>query len=183
MKYLTDGNGNLLKSVHFLGLMGNEKFEALGKCKVAVPNPTGVSECLPLTTMEMQLMGCGITTIFHQAYLDTICNKQWLYHRCRQLASYIVNRINAPRDNYDELYSFISSRFGIESNLVRWENTLLTLNENLKLESYSENHYQMKPLKNFILKLKCRFPLLGNIVLVRNFYHVWQHRVTKSNEW
>lgn len=183
MKYLTDGNGNLLKSVHFLGLMGNEKFEALGKCKVAVPNPTGVSECLPLTTMEMQLMGCGITTIFHQAYLDTICNKQWLYHRCRQLASYIVNRINAPRDNYDELYSFISSRFGIESNLVRWENTLLTLNENLKLESYSENHYQMKPLKDFILKLKCRFPLLSNIVLVRNFYHVWQHRVTKSNEW
>ena len=183
MQYLTDENGNVLDSVHFLGLLGNEKFEVLGKCKVAVPNPTGDSECLPLTTMEMQLMGCGITTIFHQAYLDTVCNKQWLYYRCRQLASFIVERINSPRDNYDKLYSFISTRFGIDNNLRRWEETLLSLNEPMRVEGYSSNPYQMKGLKNFLLKVKCNFPMLGKMVLMRNVYRAWQHKISKNNEW
>lgn len=183
MQYLTDENGKVLDSVHFLGLLGNEKFEVLGKCKVAVPNPTGDSECLPLTTMEMQLMGCGITTIFHQAYLDTVCNRQWLYHRCRQLAAFIVERINSPRDNYDKLYSFISTRFGIDNNLRRWEETLLSLNEPMRVEDYSSNPYQMKGLKNFLLKVKCNIPMLGKMVLMRNIYRAWQHRVTKNNEW
>lgn len=183
MKYLIDENGKVLDSVHFLGLLGNEKYEVLGKCKVAVPNPTGDSECLPLTTMEMQLMGCGITTIFHQAYLDTVCNKQWLYHRCRQLASYIVERMNAPREDYDDLYSFVSLRFCVDNNLRRWEETLLSLNEPMQIEDCSSNSYQMKGLKDIILKVKCHIPLLSKIVLVRNVYRAWQHRVTKNNEW
>ena len=183
MQYLTDNEKNVLPSVHFLGLLGKEKFDVLGKCKVAVPNPTGDSECLPLTTMEMQLMGCGITTIWHQAYLDTVYNKKWLYRRCRQLSAYIVERIKAPRDNYKELYSFISSQFGIKKNLARWEKTLLNLDTPFDIEPVSCNSYQMKPLKNAILHLKMALPFLKGIVLVRNVYRAWQHRVSKNNEW
>lgn len=183
MQYLTDSDGNVLSSVHFLGLLGKEKFDALGKCKVAVPNPTGDSECLPLTTMEMQLMGCGITTIWHQAYLDTVYNKKWLYKRCRQLATYIVGRMKAPRDNYDELYAFISSQFGIDKNLARWEKLLTQLDMPFEIESLSNNQYQMKQLKNALLHLKQKFPFLSEVVLVRNLYRAWQHRVSKNNEW
>lgn len=183
MQYLTDNEKNVLPSVHFLGLLGKEKFDVLGKCKVAVPNPTGDSECLPLTTMEMQLMGCGITTIWHQAYLDTVYNKKWLYRRCRQLSAYIVERMKAPRDNYKELYSFISSQFGIKKNLARWEKTLLNLDTPFDIEPVSCNSYQMKPLKNALLHLKMALPFLKGIVLVRNIYRAWQHRVSKNNEW
>lgn len=183
MQYLTDNEGHILPSVHFLGLLGKEKFDVLGKCKVAVPNPTGDSECLPLTTMEMQLMGCGVTTIWHQAYIDTVYNKKWLYHRCRQLSSYIVERLKFPRDNYEELYTFISSQFGIERNLTRWEETLSNLGTPFKIEPVSGNSYQMKPLKNALLHLKIAIPFLNGIVLVRNIYRAWQHRVSKNNEW
>lgn len=183
MSYLTDDNGNIMPSVHFKGLMGIEKFYTLGKCKVAVPNPTGDSECLPLTTMEMQLSGCGITTIYHQAYLDTVLHTEWLYHRCRQLVDYIVKRLNAPRDNYDELYDFISSRFNTDKSLSRWEQTLLHLDDKFTPEHYSSNKYQMKPLKDFLLHVKVKLPFLGGIPLVRNVYRAWQHRVSKNNEW
>lgn len=39
MPSLTDKAGNVLPSVHFLGLLGDEKYEIMGRCKVGVPNP------------------------------------------------------------------------------------------------------------------------------------------------
>lgn len=39
MPYLTDKEKNVLSSVHFLGLLGDEKYEVMGRCKVGVPNP------------------------------------------------------------------------------------------------------------------------------------------------
>ena len=79
MSYLTNEKGEVLPSVHFLGILKEEKLGVMGKCKVAVPNPTGVSECLPITAMEMQLAGCSIATVLHPAYLDTVFNKSYLY--------------------------------------------------------------------------------------------------------
>ena len=66
---------------------------------------------------------------------------------------------------------------------MRWEETLSNLDTPLKIEPVSGNSYQMKPLKNALLHLKIAFPFLNGIVLVRNVYRAWQHRVSKNNEW
>lgn len=153
MQFLMDDRGRILNNVHFLGLLGEEKYEVLGKCKVAVPNPTGRSECLPITSIEMQLMGCGITTIYHPAYLDTVYNKDFLYNKFSQLANYIVKRLLSPKEEYDNLYSFISQKFGIDGNIQRWEKVITEIDFPM-LEPISENNYQFKKLKDKLLRLK-----------------------------
>lgn len=169
VKYLIDEKGNILSNVHFMGVLGKEKFDIIGKCKVGVPNPTGKSECLPITTIEMQLMGCSMTTIKHPAYLDTIYNQHFLYKNINQLSDYVVNRLLKPRDNYDELYKFILDRFDIEKSLQRWEYMLSNINE-ITIERYSTTAYHCKPLKAFLLRCKMVFPLFCMIPTVERIY-------------
>lgn len=161
--YITDSKGNILSSVHFCGLLGDEKYDVLGMCKVAVPNPTGNSECLPITTMEMQLMGCCITTIQHPAYYDTVYNKDFLFKREEDLAKNIINRLKSKRDNYDDLYDYETSRFGIESNISKWEN-VLSNKKLLHIESCSNYYALRKSIKSLILFLKRFFPILNKMM-------------------
>lgn len=74
MKYLSSHN-KIIDSVHFMGIMGQNKFDLLKQCKVGVPNPSGVTETFGLTAVEMQAMGCKVTTIKCPGYLDTVLNK------------------------------------------------------------------------------------------------------------
>lgn len=179
MPFLLDNDGKILSNVHFMGLMGENKFNLLGKCKVGVPNPSGNSECLPITTLEMQLMGCNITTIRHPAYLDTIYNHRFLYTRCKQLSDFVVKRLLFQRDDYDEVYNFISHKFDPSTSLDRWVSILLNVRDNLYLEPCSSLRYQMKPLKNILLILKLHIPFLKIIPLVRCFYSFIEKKILK----
>ena len=173
MRNLLDTDGNILESVHFLGLLGIEKYEIMGKCKVAVPNPTGFSECLPITSKEMQLMGCNIVTIEHPAYLDTVKNKKYLYERTSMLAEYVASRLTSDRDDINELYDFVSSRFGIESNIQRWEHLILNINEP-SVEVISEFDYQHKKVKDALLKYKINHRWSNNLPCIEQWYLLLQ---------
>lgn len=180
--YLEDERGNLLSSVHFMGLMGVEKYDILGKCKVGVPNPTGNSETFCICGIEMQLMGCNITTIYHPAYIDTVMNQDYLYHSTSHLADYVIRRLMAPRDNYDNLYEFVSSKFDIDKSIFRWEHILMTINEPMMLEPYSSKKYQMKKFKNFLFKAKLLIPWLNRLPLIERFYNFYHNRILKLNQ-
>lgn len=179
MPYLLDRNGRILPSVHFLGLMGNEKYDILGKCKVGVPNPSGIDETFCITAIEMQLMGCGITTIKESAYLDTIYNKKYLYHRCASLSDYIVERLISTRDNYDEVYNFISTKFNDNIILKKWEYLILNIDFRFVHPQHSDIKYQVKPLKDFLLKLKTIFPILSHLPPVLWIYKFYYYYILK----
>ena len=170
MPCLEDEAGNLLPSVHFCGLLGAEKFDVMGRCKVAVPNPWGESETFCICGIEMQLMGCNLTTVYHPAYLDTVYNQAYLYRHTSQLADYIVSRLKAPRDSYDDLYRFITGKFGMEKSLQRWEHLLSHLDQPLQLEPVSDKSYQIKWLKNALLHTKKHLPFLAALPCVHRFY-------------
>ena len=74
MKHITNDN-QVLPSVHFLGVLGEEKNDLLLKCRVGVPNPSGNTETFGFTAIEMQSMGCNITTMKCSGYLDTVFTK------------------------------------------------------------------------------------------------------------
>lgn len=183
MPYLEDSNGQLLPSVHFMGLMGTEKFDVMGKCKVGVPNPTGISETFCICGIEMQLMGCNITTIRHPAYLDTVFNHKYLYKHCSCLADYIIDRLLSPRDNYDDIYNFVNTKFGVESSILRWEKIIQTIDEPWPIERMSEYPYQLKSLKNTLLHLKMKISILNRLSLIRKFYDFYKYNISKSNQW
>src|SRR5690606_11760156 len=61
-KYITDGNGSLLDSVTFHGVLGTEKNNLLSITKVGVPNPSGNTETFGYTALELQAHGALVTT-------------------------------------------------------------------------------------------------------------------------
>lgn len=163
MPFLTDEKGEILSSVHFCGLLGDEKYDVLGKCKVAVPNPTGRTETFCICAVEMQLMGCSITTIKHPAYYDTVYNKSFLYESEKDLASSIVSRLTSRRDDYDDLYNYLTGRFGIEANISKWEYVLSNLNT-IQVDNYSNYYFVRKTLKNILLNIKRVCPIFNRLM-------------------
>ena len=179
MRYLTDENGNIIPSVHFMGILGEEKWDVLGKCKVGIPNPTGISETFCLCGIEMQLMGCNIVTIRKAAFLDTIMNHKYLYCADSKLADYVIKRMVSESDDYGDLYQFVQTKFGIEGNIERWENILIHSDE-CYVEPISPYKYHCKVIKNILFELKLNFRifrLLPPLERICDFYrfHIINH--------
>ena len=125
MPYLTNDN-MIMQSVHFMGIMGNEKYEILNECKVGVPNPSGVSETFGYTAVEMQLMGCHVTTIKCPGYLDTVCERSCLYDSENELAAKVVSLLQNDFLNYDEIKGFVS-RFSLQQITEKWKDLFCDL--------------------------------------------------------
>ncbi len=126
MPSLTDGAGDVLPSVHFLGLLGDEKYEVMGKCKVGVPNPTNSSETFCISGVEMELMGCSVTTLKLPVYEETQMNNNYLFEDEALISDYIIKRLKDTPDAFEDLYNFVTSKFGIESTILRWEQLIKT---------------------------------------------------------
>ena len=182
MPYLTDENGKILPSVHFLGVLGNEKYDVLGKCKVGVPNPCGLDETFCITGIEMQLLGCNVTTIQESAYFETIYSQSSLYKYIKQLPDFVIKRLLEKRDDYNSVYNFISTKFNDEAILKRWEELVLNIDKPFKHPEPSEIHYMNKPLKDKLLKMKQRFPILEKLpplLYFYKFYYFYIQRILK----
>lgn len=149
MPYLTTENGKILPSVHFLGIMGEEKYDLLNECKVGVPNPSGVSETFGYTAVEMELMGCHVTTIKCPGYLDTVCEQQNLYENSNELAANIVSLLRKDTFDYAQVLSF-ASKFSIDNIIGKW----ITFFSLLKATDVNKPLY-VKRIKAYV-KIKLR---------------------------
>lgn len=149
MQYLTDGD-KILPSVHFMGVMGQEKFSLLARTKVGVPNPSGVSETFGYTAVEMQFMGCGVTSISCPAYLDTVYDKSNLYSSADDLAEYVCRILNSSSIDYDNTMKYFHA-FSVDKVTDEWLclfNDLLNLNVQLPSDSLDAFTLRIKFLGN-----------------------------------
>lgn len=123
MPYLTDKNGNILPSVHFMGRMGNEKSEIVKRTKVGVPNPSGDTETFGIGAVEFQIMGCEVVTRRCCGYLDTVYNKKNLYkkRKAKSLAKNVIKSLKYPSTRFQESYDYIKTNFSIEQTCYSWE--------------------------------------------------------------
>lgn len=128
MKFLTDNDGKILPSVHFMGRLGLEKNDILKKTKVGVPNPLSKTETFGLGAIEMQTMGCCVVTSRSCGYLDTVVHKKNLYRFpwaiC--LASKVIKNLRSPNFNFDQAYDDMKSKFDAHDIAKQW--TLLFYN-------------------------------------------------------
>jgi len=125
MRYLTDDSGNILPSVHFLGVRGSDKYEILKKCKVGVPNPGGLTETFGLTAVEMQAFGCKVTTIRCAGYLDTVFDQSYLYRKPSQLSDYILKALDDISDNVAAANN-IKRKFSYDEIIPLWEKLFIS---------------------------------------------------------
>lgn len=154
MPYLTKDD-TILPSVHFLGEMGVEKYKILSKCKVGVPNPSGATETFGYTAIEMQALGCLVTTRKCPGYIDTVYDKSQLYDNPKELAQRVVSLLISKENVSEEVLTWIIDNFGCDSVIERWENVLCSdFSENVMHESLSEKdmNFHHKRLKEIVRK-------------------------------
>lgn len=157
LKYLSC-NGEILPSVHFMGIMGKEKENILLQTKVGVPNPSGITETFGLSAVEMQIMGANVTTIRCPGYLDTVLNGILYSHR-KRLAESIIYLLNHNVDRFAEAMSFFEANFSHEAVATRWEQLLC--NGSLPMDKKMSNpNYRCKYAKEGLRRLKRLFPFL-----------------------
>lgn len=161
--YLTDEKGQTLPSVHFMGIMGEEKNELLLKCKVGVPNPAGTSETFGYSAIEMQGMGCLITSICCPGFKDTVSKTGILFKSHEKLPNSIVALLNRKDNKYNQTYQFIKKNFSYEVVMPQWEKLFYNcangdkthLHPDLKIFLNKLYNYSfVKKTVRFILKLK-----------------------------
>lgn len=73
-KYITDDNGNVLPSVKFLGIIGDNKTEIFRKASVGIVNPSGRTETFGMGIVEMAEAELPVVTIAKNGFYDTIEN-------------------------------------------------------------------------------------------------------------
>lgn len=121
MPYLVDDHGNILPSVKFWGVLGQEKNDILKHTRVGVPNPSGVSETFCITALEMQAMGCVVTTIDFGGFRNTVYRKTGvLYKNPKDLAQCIVEQLNVEENDLDGFYDFMEHHFDFEKVAKDW---------------------------------------------------------------
>lgn len=155
MPYLLK-DGRILPSVHFMGVMGTEKYELLNKCKVGVPNPWGVSETFGYTAVEMEFMGCHVTTKKCPGYLDTVWNVENLYDDENELGLYVVRLLETNILDYDKTLAFVEN-FSLDTIVGKWGEFFskidkIRFNNSVKFHSYIKAYCQvtLKKYKSLI---------------------------------
>ena len=148
MPYITL-NGKILPSVHFMGVLGADKYKILNECKVGVPNPCGISETFGYTAVEMEMMGCLVTTIKCPGYLDTVYDKSNLYNDTAELKSFVIRLLKENSLDYNATLNFISE-FNVDKITNQW---LIFLNKLTNTENYIKREGLLSLLNAFI---KCK---------------------------
>lgn len=161
MPYLTDGNGQILSSVKFWGVLGEEKNDVLKHTKVGVPNPSGVSETFCITALEMQAMGCVVTTIDFGGFRNTVYDKTGiLYKNTDELAHCIIEQLNAEENDIEGFYDFMERHFAFEKVAEDWLNLFDTLgHQNTPLSYINETRNRLMSLREWNRRLKVALPL------------------------
>lgn len=159
MSFLTH-SGKIIPSVHFMGVMGEDKKEILLKSKVGVPNPSGITETFCLSAVEMQMHGCRIATIKYPGYLDTVRNGK-LYGRRGNLAEVVIELLKSSDNDYDKSMDYFEHNFSFDVVCKKWEELLKTGTIQYA-DKLNNLFYRLKWLKEILRVVKQYIPFMRN---------------------
>lgn len=134
IKYLTDEAGNILDSVHFLGIVGEEKAELYQKTKVGIINPSAKTETFGMSAVEMSAYGIPIATKGQYGLYDTVLHKRTglLSHTHRGFRNHVIKLLKDSKYNEQlglQGKHFVSEAFTPEKIVPQWIVLFLTLED------------------------------------------------------
>ena len=171
LKNLTQ-NGEILKNIHFCGILGQDKEDIIKKSKVCIANPTGNTETFCITAVEMQQMGGFVVTGVSPGAIDTIYNGILVRDK-RELKKAII-KVLQDRVNWKNPTEYINNHFSQDVVIRQWE--ALLHGDKTYGVTLSNPFYRFKWLKEIIRILgihkTCKIPTVERILLFieRHFF-------------
>ena len=118
-------NGEILDSVHFCGVLGQEKYSIFNKTAVGIINPSALTETFGLSAVEMEACGIPIVTKADQGLLDTNIHKQTglLFSREKNLKKLVIRLLTNKEWNKalgEQAKKFATTTFAPEIIVEEW---------------------------------------------------------------
>jgi glycosyltransferase involved in cell wall biosynthesis len=166
--FLSDENGNLLDSVDFVGLLGEEKIEILQQADVGVVNPSGRTEVCPGSALEIQASGTAVVSGARQGLLDTVIHGKTglLGNNDQELIKNILYFLNNPsvaQQFGKNGIQFIKEKFDPCENARQWLELFIDIcNEKAPRQKPMKNNhfYRAKLVREGMRRIKKYVPLL-----------------------
>lgn len=124
MQGLTDEKGDILPSVHFLGVMGTEKRDVILETSVGVVNPAGRTETFGISALDFESCGVPVVTIAKGGFLDTVIDEGTglLYRNTADLAACVVRLLQDKEKNirFGQEGIRLAASFAPETMIAEW---------------------------------------------------------------
>ncbi|TRU43512.1 MAG: glycosyltransferase [Microcystis aeruginosa Ma_QC_Ca_00000000_S207] len=169
--FLSDENGDVIKSVHFSGLLGAEKTEILQTADVGVVSPTGSTETFCISGVEIQACGTPVVSAAKGGLLDTVVHgKTGLLGRSdRDLIRnilYLLDNPDVARQFGQNGINFVREKFDYRLIIKEWLELFIDVYNNrpAKPQPMKPNYlYQAKFLREGMRIIKKNIPLLRGV--------------------
>lgn len=194
IKYITNGEGQILSSIKFLGNLGKEKDDLISKMAVGVVNPSGQTETFCISAVEINACGVPVCTTGKYGLLDTVKNcENGLYsYSSTQLAENIIQllvnrKLNESMGNKALINA---ERFAPQKIIKKWltlfddvyQNAPVNFS-NLKIEPHSsfdlvkEQLYKLRIQKGYdkipsFVKFEYLFQGMSRVYFRDEIYHI-----------
>lgn len=185
---ITDGQGKILKSVIFHGVLGEEKNDLIARTSIGVPNPSGRTETFGISALDFLSRGVPVVTIGSGGFLDTVINGKTgiLYSNPSELAQCVIALLKDGDKNVEYGYAGMefTKQFAPKQILIQWKGLFDKVRYGEKLhiqmpETFTKNNLKQfriinRKLKNF-LRLEYPFSIIGIETIGRNLLRRMGH--------
>ena len=139
IQYLLDKNGDILPSVHFLGLVGAEKKEIFAETTVGVVNPTALTETFCMSAVEMEYAYIPVISRGKWGLLDTIQDNHtgFLFHNQSEFIRRMVTLLKNPEQNRrmgENAHKFAKETFSVDVIIPNWIELIHAVDGNLPVQ-------------------------------------------------
>lgn len=166
MKYLLDDKGEIIPSVHFLGLVGSEKINYFQKTRLGIINPTARTEICPISVLEMASCEIPVVSRNKNGMPDVIINGETgiLIENSSDFCSAVVKLL--LDDELNVCYgkaakSFVQKQFNPQIIAEKWHNLFVDTKNKLYPPyqrptcNYKNNYKYLRILNRNLRKLPC----------------------------
>ena len=175
MPGLTDEDGNILPSVHFLGVLGTEKNEVIKATSVGVVNPTGRTETFGISALDFESMGVPVVTIAKGGFLDTVRDKETgiLVKKPPMIVDAITELLKDQKINkeYGQAGIELTKQFRPEKIIVQWNELFCKVCNDEKIDYIVPDSYMntnLKWLRKFNRSIHSPFSIIAIETFARN---------------
>lgn len=177
VKYLIDEKGNFLPSVHFCGLMGQEKYEIFEKTAVGVM-PSIEPETFGLSAVEMEAYGIPVVVRGKRGLLDISSDKKtgYQFRNDRELARAVVKLLKNRQLNRklgNGAKKLVEDKFAPSAITAQWCEVINDVSKGMPAKYHKPENYflrQLKFVKIFNRQLRKLFPSWPSVM-------EWHHKM------
>lgn len=141
MKYLLDKDGNILPSVHFLGIVGTEKNQIFENTTVGIVNPTALTETFCMSAVEMEYAYIPVVSRRKWGLLDTIRDKHtgFLFRNKSEFIKRVILLLEDSTLNCEmgeNAHKYVKDKFSVDVIIPKWIKLIDTVDKNLPVQYY-----------------------------------------------